>query len=527
MESCQIEWTSGLNVITGETGSGKTAILHGLRLLLGQKLDTSFIRRGESKGVIQARFEFSFPQELKLLLEEAGIPLDDSLILSREISTEGKSKSWINERWVSLSFLQKVGSYCVQIVGQHAFDELRHSDLQRQILDDFASLGKQTQTFSTLVQKNKELLKEKEQLLACELQKERELSFCLSQLEELNLIDLKEGEEEAIFQEYLAMNQAEEISLRIDSLFDLISQTPTSLLSKVSQAKSLCKPFASHHKAFEEAISLLDSASISLQETLNLLQSALSEVDPDPKRKELLDQKLATIDQMKRKYGSSVEEWDRYKKELQKKIEAFDRLEEKKEEIESTILELEQKLSTLAREISLQRSQSAKLLETQLTQTIQSLNMQGATLQIQVEKQARTLTGEDRIDFLLTANVGEGATLVKESSSGGELSRLLLAVKLALAEKNRTPTLIFDEIDAGVGGETARLIGEQLKELSLHRQVLCITHFPQVACLAHLHLRVQKHMEEDRTFAKIEKLDSSLQEAELLRMCGGKKTFSF
>jgi DNA repair protein RecN (Recombination protein N) len=323
------------------------------------------------------------------------------------------------------------------------------------------------------------------------------------------------------------MNQAEEIALRIDSLFDLISQNPASLLSKLAQAKSLCKPFVSQHAAFEEVLSLLDTAAISLQETLNLLQSALSDVDPDPRKKELLDQKLATIDQMKRKYGASIDEWNRYKQELEKKIEMFYRLEEKKEEVDSKIQEIELKLSALAQEISKKRTQAAKILEAELTKTIQSLNMQGASLQIQVEKQARTLTGEDRIDFHLTANVGEGSTLVKESSSGGELSRLLLAVKLALAEKNRTPTLIFDEIDAGVGGETARLIGEQLKELSLHRQVLCITHFPQVACQAHLHLRVHKQQEEERTFAKIEKLDSSLQETELLRMCGGKKTFSF
>ncbi len=527
MESCRIEWASGLNVITGETGSGKTAILHGLRLLLGQKLDTSYIRRGASKGIIQARFEFLFPQELRTLLEEAGIPLEDTLILSREISIEGKSKSWINERWVSLSFLQKVGSYCVQIVGQHAFDELRHSDLQREIVDDFASLGSQTQHFASLLSQSKELQKTKEHLLACEMQKERELSFCLSQLEELNAIELKEGEEEEIFQEYVLMNQAEEIALRIDTLFDLISQNTDSLLSKIAQAKSLCKPYASRHKAFEEAVPLLENASISVQETLNLLQDALSDIDPDPQRKELLDQKLATIDQMKRKYGASVEDWNRYKTQLEKKVESFHRLNEQKEEIESKIKDLEQTVSTLAQELSLQRIQTAQHLEIQLTQTIQSLNMQGAVLQIKVEKQPRSQTGEDRIEFLLTANVGERATLVKESSSGGELSRLLLAVKLALAEKNRTPTLIFDEIDAGVGGETARLIGEKLKELSLHRQVLCITHFPQVACQAHLHLRVQKHQDEERTYAQIQQLDPSLQEAELLRMCGGKKTFSF
>lgn len=528
MESCAIEWDPKLNVITGETGSGKTAILHGLRLLLGQKLDTSLIRRGAGKGFVQARFEFPFPKELVFLLADAGIPFEEgSLILSREVSIEGKSKNQVNERWVSLSFLQKIGSFCIQIVDQHSCQELRHSDTQRDILDCFGSLQFPIENFSKLFTSSKELKKTLEKLKESERQKERELPFCLQQMEELNAIELKEGDEEALFQEYSNVSSAEEVSAHIDQLFELISQSPSSFLSDLQKAKALCKPFSSLHKAFQESLELFDSISISLQEVQHLLRSALSDFDPDPKKKELLEGKLSLIDRMKKKYGPSLLEWDEYRKTLKEKIDLFDRLEEEKSQ---TVLELERtekQLTALSLELTKQRTQAAKALESKLKKEIGSLNMKGASLEIKVEKQARTRLGEDSVHFWLAANQGEAPSLVKDSSSGGELARLLLALKLALAEKNHTPTLIFDEIDAGVGGETSGLIGEKLKSLSSHRQIICITHFPQVACTAHKHLRVSKHTVGKRTYAQVQTLDPSLRESELLRMLGGKKTLSF
>ena len=528
MESCAIEWDPKLNVITGETGSGKTAILHGLRLLLGQKLDTSLIRRGADKGFVQAHFEFSFPKELILLLTEAGIPFEEgSLILSREVSIEGKSKNWVNERGVSLSFLQKIGSFCIQIVDQHSCQELRHSDTQRDILDCFGSLQSSIENFSKLFTASKELKKDLEKLQECERQKERELPFCLQQMEELSSLNLKEGEEEALFQEYSNASSSEEVSTHIDQLFELISQSPHSFLSNLQKAKALCKPFSSLHKAFEESLQLLTSVSISLQEVQHLLRSALSDFDPDPKKRELLEQKLSLIDRMKKKYGPSIQDWNQYRKTLKEKIDLFDHLEEEKSKTELALQETEKELTSLALELTKQRTRSAKTLALKLNSEIQSLNMKGASLEIKIEKQARTLLGEDSVHFWLAANQGEAPGLVKDSSSGGELARLLLALKLALAEKNHTPTLIFDEIDAGVGGETSGLIGEKLKSLSSHLQIVCITHFPQVACKAHKHLRVEKHTVGERTYAKVQTLDPSLRENELLRMLGGKKTLSF
>ena len=285
--------------------------------------------------------------------------------------------------------------------------------------------------------------------------------------------------------------------------------------------------FASKHPSFKSSLELLNEARVSFQEILHLLQNAISDFDPDPKKKDLLDQKLILFDRMKKKYGPSIQDWTHYRLSLQVKIDFFEQLEDEKIKTEIKKQEIEKKLDDLALLLTEKRQLAANTLSMKLTEEIQSLNMLGATLYIEVEKQKRTLLGDDAVHFWLAANQGESSSLVKESSSGGELARLLLALKLCLAEKNHTPSLIFDEIDAGVGGETARLIGEKLKNLSSHRQIICITHFPQVACAAHLHLSVQKHSVGDRTIAKIQKLDLDLRESELLRMLGGKKTLSF
>ena len=528
MDSCTLELDPKLNIITGETGSGKTAILHALKLLLGQKLDSSLIRRGEKKGFVQGRFEHSSSPELTAILVEAGIPLEDSsLLLAREISIEGKSKSWVNDRLVSLSLLQKIGSYLIQIVDQNSCQELRSSDSQRDIVDLFGSLKEKVKQFSHLFTELKEVALLEKTLLEQERQRERELSFCLDQLSELNSMDLQEGDEERFFAEYLAALQAEETSIHIDELFDLLSQNSHSTLSSLTKANSLCKRLSSTHSSFEDCASLLHTATLSIQETLHLLRGALSHFDPDPKRKEALDEKLKAIDQMKKKYGASLEEWKLYQVDLEKKIDTFHQIEEIKEKNALRKKQVEEAISSLSILLTQERKKAASNLEKKLTLEIRKLNMSHASLEIRVSSQQRTSSGEDSIHFWIAANQGEGASLVKESSSGGELSRLLLSIKLCLAEKNGTPTLIFDEIDAGVGGETARLIGEKLKSLSLYRQILCITHFPQVACEADLHLRVHKCSLEERTRAIVQQLDHSLREAELMRMLGGEKTLSF
>lgn len=521
MESCFLELEQGLTILTGETGSGKTAILHGLKLLLGGKIDTSLIRWGEKKGSVQGRFEIH-SQPLLDILKEAHIETTDStLILYREISTEGRSKNFINDRMVSLALLQKVGAHLVQIVDQSSHHELRSLDKQREILDLFGSLEEDVSFFGRLFEENKQRRLNQKKLEEKELQKQRELTFCLEQQKELNSLHIKEGEEEVIFQEYTLFSKSQEILEKVDLINSFLGEGSHSTLATVKKSKALLQGLSSYHKIFQESAELLDQSLLSIEEVLHLLRQAFSLFEVDPKKLSSLDEKLKAIHQIKKKYGESSIDRELYQKELNQKIADFDTLEEDKKQLESDISQTEEKLTFLGKDLNQKRNIAAKNLKSHLQQELNSLNMISTGVDIRIEPQNRSSTGEDAVSFWLEANLGEAPISVKDHSSGGELSRLLLALKLCLAEKNSIPTLIFDEIDANVGGKTAKMIGEKLLTLASHHQVICITHFPQVASFASHHLLVQKNSLDNRTFSTVTPLDKKAKQAEILRMLGG------
>jgi DNA repair protein RecN (Recombination protein N) len=522
MESCSIEFHRGLNILTGETGSGKTAILHAIRLLLGQRLDPSLLRFGEKKGSVQATFSIH-SQSLISFLTSHGIEIEDStLILYREVSIEEKTKNFVNDRRVTLSFLQELGKYLVQIVDQNAQHELRTLDSQKELLDLFASLEKEVKEFHDLFLLSKEkkaALHTIEQRIA---QKQREWDFCIAQKKELESLPWKEGEEESLFQEYSLFSRSQEVQSKAKELQMLISDAPQNALKSIYKGKQICQSLSSTHSLFQEGVELLNQAAISLEETLHVLHQVLSLFETDPNRHQYLEEKLHTIDQIKRKYGQTQNDWEQYLKTLNDKINGFLTAEDDLHSTSLALRELDEKLDKMAQLLSQKRKKAAMELSSCLEKELAKLNMGYSRLEVRVEPTERSKTGEDSISFWLQANPGEAFCNVKETASGGELSRLLLTIKLCLAEKNSIPTLIFDEIDANVGGETATLIGEKLKNLSSYSQILCITHFPQVAKAGASHLLVQKTEQEGRTFSTVTSLDAKARQKELLRMLGGK-----
>lgn len=525
MQSCAIEFPAGLNILTGETGSGKTAILHAIRLLLGQRFDPALLRWGEEKGSIQATFSVE-SQELLSLLSENGIETEDgTLILYREVSKEGKGKNCINDRRVTLSFLQEVGAHLVQVIDQNSQHELRTLGEQRLLLDLYASLEKKVEEFALLFtesKKKKELLLQLEQRLS---QKQREWDFCLTQQKELESLPWKEGEEEALFQEYSLFSRSQEMQSKTNDLLSLLSDGPHNVLITTRKAKNLCQNLASAHPFFEESANLLNNSILSVEETIHILSKGSSLFETNPKRHQYLEEKLSAFAAVKKKYGATPAEWISFKRSLEAKIQSFISAEEELESTTLALKDLEKELEEKANNLTLCRKEAAQRFSSLLKKELCSLNMDCGQLIIEVQKTERSKTGEDAVSFWLEANAGEGLVGVKESASGGELSRLLLAIKLCLAEKNKIPTLIFDEIDSNVGGETATLIGEKLKKLSSHCQVICITHFAQVAQLSTSHLFVEKVEQEGRTFSTITALDAKKKQRELLRMLGGKNTF--
>lgn len=528
VDSCEIHFGPSFNVVTGETGAGKTALIEAIALALGERADSSLIRKGSERAFVEVTFDVTSLQSLKETLEEAGIPLDpqEDLIIRREISKEGKSRALINCRTAPLTLLQKIGTQLIDLIGQHAHHTLRTSDAQRELIDLFGDLKADLKHFQRSYHQEKEFQKKLEELQQLAATRERQEEAWRFQLEEIETANLKKGEEESVYEKYQRLANSQELVEKVSTILKGLSESSSAILPQLARFHKLCASLVPYDKTLAETASLIQEAQIALIEAQRNLQSCSDGLDSDPNTLQFLENRLNVISRLKRKYGQTFEEIDAFRQKLHVELEHLTHLGDEIQAVQLSLKESQIAVNQAATTLSQHRQNAAKRLQAILTTHLQMLNMSGAEVSITISPHQRSMTGDDLVQFWLKANTGEHPGLVKEHSSGGELSRLLFAVKIALAEKNNTPTLIFDEIDANVGGKTASIIGEKLQELGHFRQVLCITHFPQVASKAKEHFGVQKVESEGRTYTEIKHLNKKQREQELLRMIGGKQLVS-
>jgi DNA repair protein RecN (Recombination protein N) len=528
VEKAEISFSPHFNIVTGETGAGKTAIIEAIGLALGSRADTSLIRQGCDRAIVEASFDISSLQAVHAFLDEAGIAYDphEDLIIRREITHEGKNRAYVNCHLVPLPFLQKVGNELIDFIGQHAIQELRTSDFQRTLLDLYGNLTQTRLLFQNSFKKEKILSQRCEELLAKEAHREKNEELLRYQLKEIEDESLQEGEDEALFQQYQRLAHQREIIEKVKEILDKLAEAPSSVLSQLNRLQKLNDSLVKIDNSLSEPSTLIQQALISLQEAHFQYDSYFSTLEQDPHALHHLENRLSNIARLKKKYGKSVAEINALKQKLINDLLEFDSLSLLFQEAQKELALAQTETAKFAQQLTLQRKECALLFEQLLSSHLQSLNMSKAEIHIDISPQNRTQDGDDCVQFWLKANPGEQPALVREHSSGGELSRLFLAIKLALAEKNKTPTLIFDEIDANVGGKTASIIGEKLAELGVSRQIICITHFPQVAAKATSHFSVHKQEREGRTVTEISLLSKKQREQELLRMMGGETSFS-
>ncbi len=520
VDSCEIHFGSSFNVITGETGAGKTALIEAIGLVLGDRADSSLIRKGCERAFVEIACDIDSLPNVKAILEEAGLSCEDDLIIRRELSKEGKNRAFVNCRQVPLPLLQTLGSELIDLIGQHAHQMLRTTEAQRLLVDRFGDLQKELQHFQSAYAEEKKRYNNLEQLKQLALHRERDEDTWRFQLHEIESVDLKVGEEDVIFEKYTRQANSQELTEKLDRISQGLSDA---ILPQLARFNKLCDPLQTYDRTLPEATSLMHEAHIALSEALRILHSSRNGLESDPRTFQFLEERLSAIAKLKRKYGQNFEEIEAFRQKLHMELSRLENLSEELKTAESSLLQAQDATHQAARALSAERKKAAARLQKALTTQLQMLNMSGAEVSIEITQQARGQTGDDHIQFWLKANQGEHPGLIKEHSSGGELSRLLFAIKIVLAEKNNTPTLIFDEIDANVGGKTATTIGEKLKELGKCRQVICITHFPQVAAKADEHFNVEKIERDGRTFTEIKQLTKLQREQELLRMIGGKQ----
>lgn len=522
VESAEIQFEYGLNVLSGETGSGKSAIMDALALIIGARADTALIRKGTEKASVEAVFDIQNLPALHHFLDEAGIdhPPEDDLIIRRELTSQGKNRAFVNHQSVQQTLLRKIGEYLIEMVGQHATQRLFSTDHHRHILDLYGGIKPFVTTFQESWNQENELRKKIEQLISTETNRVREIEIYQRELEELKEANLKLNEDEELFAEYTLLANSEERLSKSQSVYNGLVAKREALLPQLNILTSTLETLAKIDPALEETYQACHQARVELQEIAYSLQSYINKIDASPDRLHTLNERLALINRLKRKYGSSISNIHQYIVEITQKLHTLENASVQIQALQEELAILVQKNNVLSQELSEKRKAVSKSLEKALQKELRSLNMPKVEFFARITPQQRSRSGDDHIEFFLSPNVGEKEIAIRDCASGGELSRLMLALQTLLAGSDKIPTLIFDEIDANIGGETATIIGEKLKAIGKKHQVLCITHFPQVAQQATLHWQIAKKEKSGRTYTFIERLDDKGRTEELSRMSG-------
>lgn len=522
IESADILFQEGLNVLSGETGSGKSAIMEALSLVLGERSDPNLIRKGCDKGVIEALFDIENLPKVRMLLEEAGIDTSENeLLIKREIASNGKSKAYINHQTAQLHLLKTIGEPLIDIVGQHANQRLRTPEKHRELVDSYGHLEDLRNGFQSAWNDENRIRKKLSDLIESEGKRLRDIEVCKMEIEELSEAKLKEGEDEQLFSQYTLMSNAQELSDALEGATKLLSGEKGAILPALGRLKICFDTLQKIDSGFNDSSKTVENSLLELQEVSYSLQAYQSRIDFRPEHIEKINDRLSLINKLKRKYGSTLAEILTYQETAKEKLNSLENADIEIEELKNELKAAEEKASALALELRKKRIATASNLQKVITQQLKSLNMPKVDFQIEVAEAKRGPSGDDKVEFFMAPNVGERLSPIKDCASGGELSRVLLALQTALAGKEQIATLVFDEIDANIGGETATAIGEKLSEIAQKHQVLCITHFPQVAKRAEHHLQISKREVGGRTITCITVLDSLMREKELARMLGG------
>lgn len=514
IDAAQIPFEKGLNILSGETGAGKSAVMKGLHLLAGEKGDPKLIRHGKEKGVVEALFEPSQDHPVWEILERSGLSFetDAPLLLRREISTSGKSRAFVNHQMATLALLKEMGEALFDIASQHASQKLSSEGYQRATLDSWGALEGEIQAFAKSWEEEKRLKEELEALTMGEASRLREIEVCRREIEEIEHARLTPEDEEPLFQRFAELATSEERFSKTEQILaDLNQSSAWRLTQQKLEALSEIDP------ALKPLSELFCQINIELGELTYSLGQYQSRILFNPEQRDRLDDRLKVVSQLKKKYGSTVHEILTWQKERGARLENLLKSDDRIDELKEKLNELTEKNRALAMALSQKRRKSALSLAQKITEELQLLNMAKAEFFIDVEPALRNKYGEDRVRFLFRPNLGSPKIEVKEAASGGELARILLAIKTLLSG---TSLLIFDEVDANIGGKTARLLGEKLQELGRHTQVIAITHFPQVAAHADHHLQVQKIEENGKSSSVIRPLSIGERKIELDRMVG-------
>ncbi|NGX56203.1 MAG: DNA repair protein RecN [Candidatus Anoxychlamydiales bacterium] len=508
------------NIITGESGSGKTTILNSIFLILGAKANQNIIPENKEKSIIEANFFLKDTKSITEILNTYDISITNDITIRREIFKNGKNRVFINDELINLNILKQISSFFVEIVSQNINQNLLNEKYQLSLIDIFSNLKNKVSSFS----KDLNLLKNLEKKLD-DLIKQKEISYkkiesSKDDLLNIEKVDLKENEEENLLNEHHLLASSHDILKKIEFFDNFLSDENIALISKFKNFENELLSIKNLSKDFDEAYNLIKNINFEVDEINHAILKIKSKMDIDPTRLEYVENRLNEIHKIKKRYGSTYKEITSYKEKAISTINFQENIDDKIEEEKKKINVLSKDLDLKANEISEIRQNNSQKFKQSVEKILKDLNMKNSSFNVDITKTNRTSIGDDHITFLFTANSGTNLQPLKNIASSGELSRVMLSIKQSIAKNDATPCIVFDEIDANVGGLSALVIGEKLKELSKYMQIICITHFVQVAKFSKNHLLIYKNENAKRTISKVQKLDKITQKLEFDRMVG-------
>jgi len=529
VERLRVPFHAGLNLLTGETGSGKSIVVDALGLLLGARASADMIRTGETRARVGGIFDVREQAALRRILEPAGLEIEEGeLLIEREILANGKSRAFVGSRPVSAALLRDLAPCLAEIHGQHDQQLLFSADAQREMLDAFAAHRSLLDAIAGVFSQWRSAAAELEELERGEQEKLRLLDLWSFQRKEIEDAALQPGEDAALENERRILQNVQRLEEAAGTAYAAVYDGDDTALSRVRSAAKRLDELCRIDPSLEALREQLLAADLSLQEVAYGLRDYLGRLEANPGRLDEVESRLAAIDRLKRKYGSSIAGTLSFLEDTVRQIDALEHSGERMEELRRARQRLAAEFETLAGELRERRAAAARKLEKRVEAELAQLSMERTVFRIEISTAAWSAHGADRVEFLVSPNLGEEPRPLDKVASGGEISRIALALKTCLAAPQRSAadaarTLVFDEVDAGVGGSAAEGVGRRLKKLAAANQVLCVTHLPQIASFADHHYRVEKRESQGRTVAVLSELDAQGRTREIGRMLSGQK----
>ena len=530
IETLHVQFAEGLNIVTGETGAGKSIMVDALMVALGGRAYAEFIRTGAEKAVVEAIFQIAHDGEVKAKAVEYGLleaaPEDNELLIRREIARNGRHRILVNGHPATNVMAAELGNLLLDIHGQHEHQSILNADYHGELLDAFGKLLPLREQVAALYRAFKKCERELGELRDQSRERMQHLDLLRFQQQEIAKAQLKPGEDEELVHERKILAGAEQLVSGANTSYEILYGEHGSVLEKLGDLRRRLEDLSKIDETLSGHLKACETVQYQLEDVAFALRDYAHAIEFDPYRLEEVEKRLDEINKLKRKYGNSLAEILAFLADIQKELNLFDERETRIAELEKEYDQRRAALQELAATLSRERQQCAACFEQQLMAELAELGMANTTFQVEckpagTEQQPFTAKGLDKIEFLITPNPGEPPKPLAKIASGGEISRVMLALKTLLGNADHIPTMVFDEIDSGIGGKIAEIVGQKLQQIAAAHQVICITHLPQIACKGVTHLHVEKRVDTDHTAVSVRRLAAQERLEEIARMLGG------